>query len=251
MTAERSALVTGGTSGIGLETARRFAKAGIRTIITGRSANVMDVARSLSVEGCAVTGQVLELSDIPAVQAWLRELLARWGHIDIVVNNAGIHPKNKGWKYLVEEVELEQWNKVFNVNVTAPFLICAALLPGMKARGWGRVINIGSMSARNRPVAPSSHYVASKAGISGLTRCIAEEGAAHGITANCVAPGPVTTGLTASSSPDAITTMTRSIPVGRYGTADEIAALVEFLASDQASFITGTVIDANGGSTMN
>jgi NAD(P)-dependent dehydrogenase (short-subunit alcohol dehydrogenase family) len=121
----------------------------------------------------------------------------------------------------------------------------------MKERGWGRVINIGSSGARNRPVAPTSHYVASKAGLAGLTRCIAEEGARNGITANCIAPGPVVTGLTASSSPEAIAALTRSIPIGRYGTADEIAALVEFLASDLAAFITGTVIDANGGSTMN
>jgi 3-oxoacyl-[acyl-carrier protein] reductase len=244
----KTALVTGGTNGIGLAVARRFAKAGIDTIITGRSSAVVDVARSLSVDGCVVTGHVIELSDLPAVRAWLRELPA---DIDIVVNNAGIHPKKQGWKYLIEEIEQSQWDDVFNVNLTAPFLICAALLPGMKARGWGRVINIGSAGARNRPVAPSAHYVASKAALAALTRCIAEEGARHGITANCVAPGPVTTGLTASSSAEAIAALTQSIPVGRYGTADEIAALVEFLASDPAAFITGTVIDANGGSTMN
>ncbi|MDF2434489.1 MAG: 3-oxoacyl-[acyl-carrier protein] reductase [Mucilaginibacter sp.] len=248
---DKTALVTGGSSGIGLAVARRFAKAGVRTIIMGRSSSVIEIARSLSGEGCSVTGQVMELSDLPAVQSWLREVPQRWGHIDIVVNNAGIHPKRQGWKYLVEEVDFEQWHEVMNVNLTAPFMICAALLPAMKERGWGRVINIGSSGARNRPVAPSAHYVASKAGLAGLTRCIAEEGAGNGITANCVAPGPVTTRLTASSSPEAIAELTRSIPMGRYGTADEIAALVEFLASDQASFITGTVIDANGGSTMN
>jgi 3-oxoacyl-[acyl-carrier protein] reductase len=251
MTRDRTALVTGGTSGIGLAIARRFAEAGIKTIITGRSSAVMDVARSLSGDGRSVTGQVLELADLTAVQDWLRDLPARSGPIDIVVNNAGIHPKKQGWKYLVEEVELQQWHEVFNVNLTAPYLICAALLPAMKKRRWGRVINIGSAGARNRPVAPTSHYVASKAGLAALTRCIAEEGAPDGITANCVAPGPVTTGLTASSSAEAIAALTRSIPIGRYGTPDEIAALVEFLASDQASFITGTVIDANGGSTMN
>jgi 3-oxoacyl-[acyl-carrier protein] reductase len=251
MTSERTALVTGGTSGIGLAIARRFSEAGIKTIITGRTTVAMEIARSLSGEGRSVTGQVLELSDLPAVQAWLRELPARSGPIDILVNNAGIHPKKQGSKYLVEEVELQQWNEVFNVNLTAPYLICAALLPAMKQRRWGRVINIGSAGARNRPVAPSAHYVASKAALAALTRCIAEEGARDGITANCVAPGPVTTGLTASSSPEAIAALTQSIPIGRYGTPDEIAAVVEFLASDQAAFITGTVIDANGGSTMN
>ncbi|GJH31021.1 acetoacetyl-CoA reductase [Caballeronia novacaledonica] len=205
----------------------------------------------MSDESGSVTGLVVELSDLPALRSCLREARQRLGHIDIVVNNAGIHPKRNGGKYLVEEIESTQWHEVMNVNLTAPFVICAALLPAMKERGWGRVINIGSSGARNRPISPSAHYVASKAGLEGLTRCIAEEGAGNGITANCVAPGPVITRLTTSSSKEAIEGLTRSIPVGRYGTAEEIAALVEFLASDEASFITGAVIDANGGLTMN
>lgn len=247
MALEKAALVTGGTHGIGLAIARRFAQAGIRTIITGRSNSVMDVARTLSGEGCPVSGQVLELSDLPAVQAWLHEMPERCGPIDIVVNNAGINPKKQGRKYLIEEVELQTWHEVFNVNLTAPYLICAALLPAMKKRRWGRVINIGSTGARNRPVMPSAHYVASKAGLEGLTRCIAEENASHGITANCVAPGPITTGMT---SPETVAVLTEAIPVGRYGTPDEIAALVEFLASDDACFVTGAVIDINGGMNM-
>lgn len=251
MTPPKTALVTGGSSGIGLAVARRFAKAGIRTIITGRSHTAIEIAGSLSDDGGSVTGLILELSDLSAVQSWLREAPQRLGSIDIVVNNAGIHPKQNGGKYLTEEIDSKQWHEVINVNLTVPFMICAALLPAMKERGWGRVINIGSSGARNRPIAPSAHYVASKAGLEGLTRCIAEEGAGNGVTANCVAPGPVTTRLTASSSKETIAGLTRTIPVGRYGTADEIAALVEFLASDEASFITGSVIDANGGLTMN
>jgi 3-oxoacyl-[acyl-carrier protein] reductase len=248
---DRVALVTGGTSGIGLAVARRFAEAGIRTIITGRSDSVVEVARSLSGPGRSVAGEVLEMSDLPALRAWLGEMPARLGPVDIVVNNAGIHPRKQGRKYFLEEIDLAQWNEVMDVNVTAPFLICAALFPAMKARGWGRIINIGSSGARNRPVGPGSHYVASKAAVAGLTRCIAEEGAPYGVTANCVAPGPVTTRMTKSASPEAIAELVRAIPVGRYGEPDELAALVEFVASEQASFITGAVIDANGGTTMN
>ena len=175
------------------------------------------------------------------------------GHavIDIVVNNAGIHPTKNGSKFNVEEIGLGEWQSVLDVNLTATFLICASLLPAMKRQGWGRIVNIGSSAARNRPFSPSALYVASKAAIAGLTRCIAEEAAGFGITANCVAPGPVETGLTASSSPDAIAAITRRVPVGRYGTPDEVAAAVEYLVSEDAAFVTGTVFDINGGSTMN
>ena len=124
-------------------------------------------------------------------------------------------------------------------------------MPAMKKQGWGRVVNIGSGGARGRPQTPSAHYVASKAALAGLTRCIAEEGAGQGVTANCLAPGPVKTGLTTSSSPQAIAALTRGVPMGRYGTPEEIAAAIDFLVSEEASFITGTTFDVNGGSNMN
>ena len=251
MKAPRTALVTGAASGIGLAVARQLVGRGVNTVMADRSEGVLMLAHELSQQGRSAAGYVVELSDVPKLKAWLDELLARYQVVDIVVNNAGIHPKKEGGKYLVEEIELAQWHQVLEVNLTAPFLICSALLPAMKKQGWGRIVNIGSGGARNRPRGPSAHYVASKAAIAGLTRCIAEEGAALGITANCLAPGPVKTGLTASSSPEAIAALTQGIPIGRYGTPEEIAAAVDFLVSDEASFITGTVMDVNGGSNMN
>lgn len=251
MSKPRTALVTGAASGIGLAIARRLSVRGITTIMTDRSDNIVAEAEVLSKQGGKVHACRLELSDISALRAWLQELLSEHRTIDIAINNAGIHPKKEGGKYLVEEIELEQWHQVMEVNLTAPFVICAALIPAMKKQGWGRVVNVGSAGARNRPSAPSSHYVASKAALAGLTRCIAEESAKQGITANCLAPGPIKTGLTASSSPEAIAALTRSVPMGRYGTPDEIAAVVEFLISDEASFITGTVLDIDGGWNMN
>jgi 3-oxoacyl-[acyl-carrier protein] reductase len=163
-----------------------------------RSESVVAQAVELSQKGSSARGYVVELSDEKALRGWLQATLARLGVIDIVVNNAGIHPKKLGGKYLIEEIDIVQWRLVLDINLTAPFLICGALLPGMKKQGWGRVVNIGSAGARNRPLAPSSHYVASKAAIAGLTRCIAEEGAKYGITANCLSPGPIKTGLTAA-----------------------------------------------------
>jgi len=245
------ALVTGAAGGIGLAIAKRLSARGITTIMVDRSDNIVMEADALSKQGRKIHAHKLELSDIPALQQLLQELLSKHRTIDIVINNAGIHPKNKGGKYLVEEIELDQWHQVMEINLTVPFVICRALVPAMKKQGWGRVLSIGSGGARNRPSAPSSHYVASKAALAGLTRCVAEEGATQGITANCLAPGPIKTGLTVSSSPDAIAALTRAVPMGRYGTPDEVAAVADFLVSEEASFITGTVVDIDGGWNMN
>lgn len=250
MASDKTALVTGAASGIGLATATRLAKGGINTIMVDRAPEVAGAAEQLTAQGHKAIGHVLELTDSDALDVWLQGLLKEYGAIDIVVNNAGIHPKKDGVKFLIEEIGLKGWHEVLAVNLHAPFQICAALLPAMKAKGWGRVVNIGSAGARNRPRIPSAHYVTSKAGIAGLTTCIAEEGAAHGITANTVAPGPIKTGLTGSSSPEQIERLTQGIPIGRYGTPDEIAAMIEFLVSEDASFVTGAVIDVNGGSVM-
>jgi 3-oxoacyl-[acyl-carrier protein] reductase len=250
LTTNKIALVTGAASGIGRASASRLVKRNITTVMLDRSPEVMAVADEFNSSGHTAIGHVVELTDAAALQSYLDGLLSEHGAIDIIVNNAGIHPKKAGGKFLVEEISLADWQRVMAVNLNAPFQICAALLPAMKAKGWGRVVNISSSGARRRPVVPSSHYIASKSGIIGLTRCIAEEGARQGITANAICPSPIKTGLTTSSSPEAIARLTAEIPVGRYGEPDEIAAMVEFLVSDDASFVTGAVIDVNGGSAM-
>lgn len=250
MKSGRVALVTGSASGIGLATATRLAKGGATVVMMDRSPAVVQKAQELASEGCKATGHVVDLLDTRALDEFLAGLLKAHGAVDIIVNNAGIHPKKEGGKYLVDEIALSDWETVIAVNLNAPFFICSKLLPAMKQQGWGRVVNIASAGARMRPMNPSSHYVASKAGIMGLTRSIAEEYAKFGITANSVSPGPVTTGLTASSSPEAIARLTASVPMGRYGTPDELAAVIVFLTSEDASFVNGAVVDVNGGAAM-
>lgn len=250
MKREKTALVTGAASGIGLAVAHRLAKSGVTTLMLDCSQEVTEKATELAAQGGKAVGHVVDLADSAALDRWLQDVLKQYGTVDIIVNNAGIHPKKEGGKFLVEEISLRDWEKVLAINLNAPFQICAKLLPAMKKGGWGRVVNIGSAGARMRPVTPSSHYVASKAGIVGLTHCIAEEYARDGITANCVAPGPVKTGLTASSSPESIVRLTQSVPMGRYGTPDELAAAIVFLTSEDASFVNGAVFDVNGGAAM-
>ena len=170
--------------------------------------------------------------------------------IDILINNAGIHPKLDGKAIPIEKLALVDWNAMLAVNLTAAFLLCRELLSGMSSRGWGRIINISSRAGRALSPLSSVAYAATKAGLIGFSRTLAAEAAVGGVTVNTVAPGPVKTALTGDSSTATQTRLVSTIPLGRYGEADEVAAAVAFLASDAASYITGAVIDVNGGSFM-
>lgn len=246
----RKAFISGAASGIGLAVAHRLAKNGISLILADRAESVMDLAQAFRDSGHEAEGHVVDMTDETAVDTLLQGLLRSHGAIDILVNSAGIHPKKDGVKFALEEIGMAGWRRVMDLNINATFQTCATLLPAMKAKGWGRVVNIGSAASRTRPGISSAHYVASKAAVNGLTRVVAEEGAKFGVTANTVSPGPIRTALTNSNSPAQIERMTANIAMGRFGEADEVAAVVAFLTSDDASFVTGTNIDVNGGSVM-
>jgi len=148
------------------------------------------------------------------------------------------------------EIALGDWDQVLRVNLTAPFLLCQALLPDMCRRGWGRVVNIASRTGRTFTGTAGLHYTASKAALVGMTRQLAGESAAAGVTVNCVAPGRIDTPLLRQVAPERVAASMRSIPAQRLGTPAEVAAAVGFLVSPGAAFITGACLDVNGGDFM-
>jgi len=219
--AVRTAVVTGGSSGIGLASALRLRRDGIRVI-------TVDLAPG--------SDHTVDVTDTAAVA----KLSAEIGDIDILINCAGILGGSKPlW-----EIEDDEWDQVFRVNVRGTFVMCRAFVPGMRRRGWGRIVNLASMAARAGN-ANSSHYSASKAAVITLTRSLAKELARDGVIANSVAPALIETPLVAGreKNDEALSW----IPMGRAGRPEEVAELVAWLASDSVSFSTGAVYDISGG----
>lgn len=247
MTTQRSALVTGGASGIGLAIGRAFAAQGWRVLLVDVSDSVAQIAKDLSTAAAPVHAFRADLAlegEVLGAAAAAKEL---FGGCDVLVNCAGVSMKRNGQPIAPHEVVTADWMRVLFINLTAPFLLCRELIPGMKERGWGRVINITSRAGRTFVAPAGVDYAASKAGLIGLTRHLGGTYAPFGVTVNCIAPGRVETPLSSLSSPDIIANAVRGIPVGRLGTTDEIAAAAAYLASDAASYITGFCLDVNGG----
>ncbi|MEW1846687.1 SDR family NAD(P)-dependent oxidoreductase [Nonomuraea angiospora] len=223
MTSSRTALITGGVSGLGKAAALRLEKEGV-TVITADIADGADL--------------VLDVTDAAAVQAAADAV----GPVDILVNSAGIvGPNAPLW-----EIPLDGWRRTFEVNAYGTFHTCRAFVPGMRERGWGRIINIASMSGKdgNPNMAP---YSASKAAVIALTKSLGKELATSGVLANVIAPAVIATPMNATTGPEALAHITSLIPMGRIGRPEEVAELIAWLASDKVSFSTGAVYDISGG----
>ncbi|MCP1838568.1 3-oxoacyl-[acyl-carrier protein] reductase [Bradyrhizobium sp. USDA 4538] len=209
------------------------------------------VERAIQILSCPANRLYAEAVDVTRddeVRGFVDRIRTRWGEIAILVNNAGISPKrvdqDAPW---LSQTSLEEWARVIDVNLKGPFILLRLLAPAMIARGFGRVINVSSLAGRAMPMIAGPHYAASKAGLVGLTRAAARDLAPHGITVNCIAPGRVLSDLTGPPEAAANRTALGRIPVGRFGTAEEVAYVAGFLASPMAGFITGATIDITGG----
>jgi 3-oxoacyl-[acyl-carrier protein] reductase len=247
---QRSALVTGGASGIGLAIARGLAAQGCRVLLVDINESVQKVARELFTPAAPVHAHVADMAVEAQVLGAARQALDLFGGCDVLVNCAGISQKRNGESIKPTEVVTADWERVLRINLTAPFLLCRELIPAMQRARFGRIINIASRAGRTFVAPAGVDYAASKAGLIGLTRHLGGTYAPDGITVNCIAPGRVETPLSSLSSPAVIAKAVQNIPAGRLGTVEEIAATALFLASDGAAYLTGTCIDVNGGAFM-
>jgi NAD(P)-dependent dehydrogenase (short-subunit alcohol dehydrogenase family) len=223
----RGALVTGGARGIGREISER-----LRDL--GASVAVGDLAAP-DIPGCL--GIAMDVTDEESVEAGVRTAHEHLGSIDILVLNAGVFVIEP-----FEETTLASWQRTLDVNLTGPFLVARSVLPGMRERGYGRVVSIGSSAGITGGAKSVAAYGASKAGVMALAKSIASEYAPHGITSNALAPT-----LIATEMAKGIADLASRVPVGRLGQPAEVADLVAYLCSAHAGFITGAVVDINGG----
>ena len=246
MDQDRVALVTGGTRGIGAAIVAALAVDGIH-IAAGYSSNRVaaeEMAAKLAVDGHEVSlhqGNVGRPDDCQRVVA---EVLAKYGHIDYLINNAGITVDKT-----VRNMTVDDWHAVLRVNLSGAFYMTKAVLDHMIGRDFGRIVNISSIIGETGSIG-QANYAASKSGLFGLTKSLALETARKGITVNCVAPGFIDTEMVAAVPKEALDRVIANIPMRRLGRPDEIAHAVRFLLQDQAAYITGSVISVNGGMEM-
>lgn len=241
----RTALVTGASQGIGKACALALAQAGARVALAARSEGKLnEVAAEIASKGGAAAVFALDVASEESIKACAKAAMQHFGSVEILVNNAGITRDT-----LALRMKRADWDEVIQTNLTGTFLMTQALLsPMLKAR-WGRIISISSVVGETGQ-AGQANYAASKAGLIGLTKSLARELASRNITVNAVAPGYIETAMTAVLDEKQRASMLQGIPLGRPGTDAEVAAAVRYLASEEAAYITGHVLDVNGGMYM-
>jgi 3-oxoacyl-[acyl-carrier protein] reductase len=242
----RIALVTGASRGIGHASARGFLRKGYRVVAVDRS----EIDPKAFGAG-TVRAERLDVTDGAGITALRKRVEDEWGPVSVLVNNAGISPKKAdGASSGFLEIGDDEWRQVIDVNLTAVLKLSQAFIPGMQKLKWGRIVNVSSLAGRSKSLVAGGSYMASKAGVLGLTRAIAAEMGPFGITANSVAPGRILTEMAMQAGEEVNRRYAEQIPVRRLGTIDEVAAAILYLASEEAGFVNGALIDINGGFYM-
>lgn len=226
-------VVTGAAGGIGSAVCREFLQ--YDSIVY--QVDIQDIDAPNFIQG--------DLSDQDFIHRIVQQIVQKEGRIDILVNNAGVCPRTS-----LLEIPAEEWRKVMDINLTSVFLLSQAVLKIMISNKSGSIVNLASLAGQVGGIAVGAHYSASKAAIECLTKSCAKFGAPYGIRVNAVAPGVIDTEIHKQSTPEQLDQYKRAIPLGRMGTAEEVARIVLVLASDLASYVTGTTIDVNGGQKM-
>jgi 3-oxoacyl-[acyl-carrier protein] reductase len=241
----RVALVTGASQGIGQACALALARQGASVALAARNQQKLEeVAGQIAAAGGKAAVFAMDVANEEQIKSGIKTAIAHFGKIDILVNNAGITRDQ-----LVMRMKRADWDAVLNTNLTSAYLCTQQAIGSMLKQRWGRIINITSVFGQMGQ-AGQANYASSKAGLIGLTMALAREVASRNITCNAVAPGFIETGMTAGLSEEFKQNAVKMIPLGRVGTADEVASAVCFLASEEASYITGHVLNVNGGMLM-
>lgn len=239
---DKTALVTGATGGIGEAIARALHSRGAAVVISGTRAERLESLAADLGDKCFVAAANLSEPDAP--DALVKAATEAAGGVDILVNNAGLTRDN-----LAMRMKDEEWQQVIDVNLSASFRLSRAVLRGMMKSRWGRIVTITSVvGATGNP--GQANYAASKAGLTGMSKALAQEVASRGVTVNCIAPGFIETPMTDVISDDQKATLLDRIPSGRLGLPDDVAASVAYLASEEASYVTGQTLHVNGGMAM-
>jgi 3-oxoacyl-[acyl-carrier protein] reductase len=243
--AQRTALITGASRGIGKACALALSAAGHRVILAARSVhNLEEIANRIRSDGSEAFVAEIDLASRDSVSKGISKASKECGGIDILVNNAGITKDG-----LAVRMKQTDWEIVLQTNLSGAFYAIQQVLPGMMRERWGRIVNISSVVGEMGN-AGQANYVASKAGLIGLTKSLAREIGSRNITVNAIAPGFIETDMTHGLTAELKQKMIEQTPLGRMGSAEDVAAAVKFLVSDDASFITGHVLDVNGGIYM-
>ena len=243
---DRVAIVTGAARGLGAATAQELSRQGAKVVMCDiESPLIEQVADGICRDGGVAAGVRVDVSKLPELDGLVKTALDRFGRLDILVNNAAICPRIP-----IDDMTEASFDQIVNINLKPVFFLSRAAGNAMKERKWGRIINVSSVGGRHGGIYAATVYSATKAGAMSMTKAFARHFAPHNITVNCVAPGSIDTRLMSNLSPESLKATIEGVPLKRLADPVEVARVIAFLASEGSSYMTGAIVDVNGGALM-